>query len=157
MQVMVAGSRSPVVPHYGRTTGREAFEWNAQGTASKHGLHTLPCRPSNFTGGSLMDRNRLSGRQADLSVEQAPRLPQPHGHRPGPHRAFALAVAGLAAFAAVACLPAPMPGMASRATGYPTGDPPRSGLVGTDEDTPAPARPVDLFDGCYYPLDAAMP
>jgi hypothetical protein len=108
-----------------------------------------------------MDRNRLSGRLADLSVEQAPQQPQAICHRPSSHRCFALAVAGLAAFAAVSCLPAPLPGTASRPTGFPTGDPPHAGRIHTDDDYP-PFAPdfdhhFDIEDWSYRPLDSVHP
>jgi hypothetical protein len=95
-----------------------------------------------------MDRNRLSSNQAGRQAD---------GHRPTSHHSFALAVAGLAAFAAVACLPAPMPGMASRAAGLPTGDPPRAGHIETTDDSPPLASDIDFDDWFYYPLDSAMP
>src|SRR5258706_471950 len=100
-----------------------------------------------------MDRNRLSGRLANLPVEQAPQLPHSGCHSTSTHRTFAMAIAGLAAFAAVACLPTPMPGTASRATGFPTGDPPRSGLTASEVDAPPAERIPDIIEGCFDPFD----
>ena len=107
-----------------------------------------------------MDRNRLSGRLANLSGEQATQQPQPACHRPSSHRCFALAVAGLAAFAAVVCLPTPMPGTGSRAAGFPTGDPPHAGHIQTDDYPPlAPDfdHNFDIEDWSYRPLDSVHP
>jgi len=107
-----------------------------------------------------MDRTRFASQLADLPVEQAVQPePQPRCHRAVTHHSFALAVAGLAAFAAVACLPAPMPGTASRAAGFPTGDPPpiprEFGSI--DEIETSSERAIDVLDACFDPFDIAMP
>jgi hypothetical protein len=76
---------------------------------------------------------------------------------PTAQRTFSLAVAGLAAFAAVACIPAPVPGMASRATGFPTGDPPRGGHTATTDDNAPLASDINFDDWCYHTFDSALP
>lgn len=98
----------------------------------------------------------LADRVAELPAEQASRYLQRDGHHPTTHRSFTLAVAGLAAFAAVACLPAPAPGTASRASGFPTGDPPRAGHVETTDDSPPLTSDIDFDDWCYDLLDSAV-
>lgn len=103
-----------------------------------------------------MDRTRHSGQLTNPSVEQPA---QARIHQSMTHRSFAVAVAGFAAFAAVACLPAPMPGTAARATGFPTGDPPPipREFGGIDEIDAPRERAIDVLDACFDPFDIAMP
>lgn len=109
-----------------------------------------------------MHRTRFADSMTGLpddQAAQAPTLEQTRCHQPSTHRTFAVAVAGLAAFAAVACLSAPMPSTGSRAAGFPTGDPPPipREFAATDEVVTPREHAIDVIDACFDPFDIAMP
>jgi hypothetical protein len=101
-----------------------------------------------------MERTHLAGHTANPPGEHSA---QARCHQPTTHRTFALAVAGLAAFAAVACLPVPLPGTASRAAGFPTGDPPPADIPARDDVFSSRGHAIDIVEACFDPFDIAMP
>jgi hypothetical protein len=95
---------------------------------------------------------------AGLPVDQAAQLPRRGSRLTTVRRALTLAVGGLVALATIACQPSPMPGTASRATGFPTGDPPTHELSADALDIDARREhPVYVIEGCFGQYDALIP